>query len=137
MDLFEEVVRLRRAGQKCALATIVEVEGEFMRAGHGHSIPVEGYRPVTPTGPLYHATPRGALAAIQREGLWAMRRQKVHLSSDLAITVEAARRRGRDVAVLEIEVAKAVAAGVGFYASADPRIVLCDDVPPECVRVKE
>jgi xanthine dehydrogenase accessory factor len=27
MDLFEEVVRLRRAGQKCALATIVEVNG--------------------------------------------------------------------------------------------------------------
>ena len=43
-----------------------EVEGEFMRAGHGHSIPVEGYRPVTPTGPLYHATPRAALGAIQR-----------------------------------------------------------------------
>lgn len=29
MDLFEEVVRLRRAGQKCALATIVEVNGSI------------------------------------------------------------------------------------------------------------
>lgn len=29
MDLFEEVVRLRRAGRKCALATIVEVNGSI------------------------------------------------------------------------------------------------------------
>lgn len=29
MDLFEELVRLRRAGQKCALATIVEVNGSI------------------------------------------------------------------------------------------------------------
>jgi xanthine dehydrogenase accessory factor len=29
MDLFEEVVRLRRLGQKCALATIVEVNGSI------------------------------------------------------------------------------------------------------------
>ena len=67
-----------------------EVEGDFMRAWHGHSIPVE-----------------------------------------------AARRRSRDVVVLEVDVAKAQAAGVRFYASADPRIVLCDDLPPECLRLKE
>lgn len=29
MDLYEEVVRLRRAGQKCALATIVQVNGSI------------------------------------------------------------------------------------------------------------
>lgn len=29
MDLFEEIVRLRKAGQKCALATIVEVNGSI------------------------------------------------------------------------------------------------------------
>jgi len=29
MDLFEEIVRLRRLGQKCALATIVEVNGSI------------------------------------------------------------------------------------------------------------
>jgi len=29
MDLYEELVRLRRAGQKCALATIVEVNGSI------------------------------------------------------------------------------------------------------------
>jgi putative RNA 2'-phosphotransferase len=113
-----------------------EVEGEFMRAGHGHSIPVEGYRPVAPAGPLYHATPRTALAAVLREGLRAMRRQKVHLASDVGITVEAARRRSGDVVVLAVTVARAAAAGVGFYASADPRIVLSDDVPPEFLEVK-
>ena len=29
MDLFDEIVRLRRLGQKCALATIVEVNGSI------------------------------------------------------------------------------------------------------------
>src|SRR4051794_9653855 len=29
MDLFEEIVRLRRIGQKCALATIVQVNGSI------------------------------------------------------------------------------------------------------------
>ena len=29
MDVYEEVVRLRRSGQKCALATIVQVNGSI------------------------------------------------------------------------------------------------------------
>ena len=29
MDIYEEVVRLRRLGQKCALATIVQVNGSI------------------------------------------------------------------------------------------------------------
>ena len=29
MDLFDEIVRLRRVGQKCALATIVQVNGSI------------------------------------------------------------------------------------------------------------
>jgi len=29
MDIYEELVRLRRLGQKCALATIVEVNGSI------------------------------------------------------------------------------------------------------------
>ena len=29
MDIYEEVVRLRRLGQKCALATIVQVDGSI------------------------------------------------------------------------------------------------------------
>jgi putative RNA 2'-phosphotransferase len=86
-------------------------------------------------GPKWVA--RSALSGILRDGLCAMNRQKVHLSSDLDITIEAARRRSRDVVVIEIDVTRAQAAGVGSYASADPRIVRCDDVPAACLGVKE
>jgi len=111
-----------------------EIEGDYIRAGHGHSVPIAGYRPVTPTTRLFHATPTAAVAAIKQTGLKAMRRERVHLSTDRAITVEAARRRSRDVTVIEVDVAAAMAAGVGFYESADERIVLCDDVPAGCLR---
>jgi putative RNA 2'-phosphotransferase len=114
--------------------TRFELEGDFVRAGHGHSVPITGYRPCVPDRPLFHATTRAALDAIRETGLRAMSRQKVHLSYDRAITLEAARRRSRDVEVVEVDVAAARAAGVGFYESADPRIVLSDDVPARCLR---
>ena len=114
-----------------------ELEGDFVRAGHGHSIPIAGYRRTTPRAPLFHATVRAALPAIRAEGLRAMARQKVHLSTERAITLEAARRRGRDTVLIEVDIGAALGAGVGFYESADPRIVLGDDIPPQALRILE
>jgi putative RNA 2'-phosphotransferase len=107
-----------------------EIEGEYIRAGHGHSIPIAEYHPVIPKAPLYHGAPRAVLDDILQAGLQPMSRDKVHLSYDRAITLEAARRKSTDVALLEIDVEKARAAGVGFYRSADARIVLADPIPP-------
>jgi putative RNA 2'-phosphotransferase len=112
-----------------------ELEGDFVRAGHGHSIPIAGYRAASPRPPLYHATVRAALPSIRAEGLRAMARQKVHLSTDRSITLEAARRRSRDTVLIEVDLEAARRAGVGFYESADPRIVLSDDLPPEVLRI--
>lgn len=109
--------------------TRYELEGDFVRAGHGHSVEITGYRPCAPIAPLYHATTRQALAAVKTDGLRSMSRQKVHLSYDRAITVEAARRRSRDVVLVQVDVGAARLANVGFYESADERIVLSDDVP--------
>jgi RNA:NAD 2'-phosphotransferase (TPT1/KptA family) len=61
----------------------------------------------------------------------------VHPSYDRDITVEAARRKSRDVVLLEIVVEKARALGVGFYRSADARIVLADALPAEALVVIE
>ena len=98
-------------------------------------IPITGYRPARPEGNVYHATVSAALEGIRRDGLRSMSRQMVHLSSDLRITVEAARRRGSDVVVLEVDVAAALVAGVSFYESADPRILLAEAVPASCLAV--
>ncbi len=112
-----------------------ELEGDYVRAGHGHSIPIAELDPVVPKAPLYHGAPRVAVDAILQDGLQPMSRQKVHLSYDRAITIEAARRKSADVALLEVLVEEARAAGAGFYRSADPRIVLSDPIPPAALRL--
>jgi putative RNA 2'-phosphotransferase len=104
-------------------------EGDFVRAGHGHSVPISDYTVTTPAARLFHATPRITVPAIRRDGLRSMKRDKVHLATDVDITHEAARRRSREVVVIEVRVSAALEAGVQFYESADPRVVLSDDVP--------
>lgn len=114
-----------------------EIEGDYIRAGHGHSIAIAGYDPVIPKAALYHGAPRSVLEEILQAGLQPMSRQKVHLSYDRAITLEAARRKSRDVVLIGIDVDAARELGVGFYRSADPRIVLADPVPPEALLLVE
>ncbi len=114
-----------------------EIEGEYIRAGHGHSIAIAEYDPVVPKAPLYHGAPRSVLDDILQAGLQPMSRQKVHLSYDRKITIEAARRKSSEVVLIEIDVEKARAAGVGFYRSADPRIVLSDAIPGEALTARE
>jgi putative RNA 2'-phosphotransferase len=131
--LREDLLELTRPQEDPAQKLRFEAEGDFVRAGHGHSIPVAGYRETAPRGNLFHATTRGALDSIREGGLKAMNRQKVHLAYDRGITLEAARRKNRDVVCIEIDAARARERGVKFYESADPRIVLSDDIPPDCL----
>ena len=112
-----------------------EIEGDYIRAGHGHTIPIAEYDPVIPKAPLYHGAPRAVLEEILQGGLQPMSRQKVHLSYDRAITFEAARRKSSDVVLLQIDVERARASGVGFYRSADARIVLSDAIPASALIV--
>lgn len=112
-----------------------EVEGDYIRAGHGHSVTISSYETLDPTGPLYHAAPQSAIEAIKSEGLLPMTRQKVHLSYDRKITLEAARRKSRDVRLVEVLYRAAQAEGHEFFKSADPRIVLCDALPPKHLKV--
>lgn len=110
-----------------------EIEGDRIRAGHGHSIAIDMYEEVIPSGPLFHGTPDFAVPSIQEDGLQPMARDKVHLSYDKAITIEAARRRHKSVTLVEVNVELAMREGVVFYSSADPRIVLSDAIPPQCL----
>jgi putative RNA 2'-phosphotransferase len=131
----DNIIELTRPFEDSNVKTRFELEGEFIRAGHGHSIPIEGYEEVMPDKPLYHATPRQAVELIKKSGLRAMNRQKVHLSYDKDITVEAARRRSKDVVLIEIVTSHARFNGVKFYKSADSRIILSDNVPFECLKL--
>ncbi len=113
-----------------------EIEGDFIRAGHGHSISIEGYRPAAAAfeQPLFHATNTRKWPAIAVEGLRAIRRQKVHLSFEPAIALQVARRQGTDVLLIAVDVTAARQLGVAFYESADRRIILADDIPAACLQ---
>lgn len=109
------------------------IEGEYIRAGHGHSkeIKVAGYKEMVPTKELYHGTPSYIIDKIIQSNLNRMTRDKVHLSYDQNITLEAARRRSRKVTLLRIRTQEAMESGIKFYESADTRVILSDDIPPQ------
>ena len=129
----EDVIRLTLPPDDPNAKTRFEVEGDFIRAGHGHSIHIEGYEEIDPVAPLYHATITQHHVSIFRDGLLSMNRQKVHLSYSKAITIEAAKRQRGSICLLTIDVEAAQRLGVKFYKSADHRIVLSDDIPKECL----
>lgn len=113
--------------------TRFEIEGSYIRAGHGHSVPISDYEEIVPFEDPYHATPYRNVGIILAMGLKSMNRDKVHLSYDRDITVEAARRRSKNVALIRVSYKEAKSSGVKFYKSADERIVLSDDLPASCL----
>ena len=115
------------------------IEGDYIRAGHGHSegVKVSGYKEITPIDVLYHGTPSYIVDKIVENSLSRMTRDKVHLSHDQDITLEAARRRSRKVTLLRVKVQEAMENGIKFYEAADSRVVLSDDIPPQYLEKQE
>jgi putative RNA 2'-phosphotransferase len=94
-----------------------ELRGGRIRALYGHSLPGKIHRQDAPPPPvLYHGTSQAALDAIMREGLRPMRRQFVHLSSDVPTAMQVARRKGGRSRILQVDAQAAARSGVKFYA---------------------
>lgn len=112
-----------------------EIRGELIRARYGHSLdlgtPVE-YPPVEPPVVLYHGTTPHALAGIRAEGLKAMNRQYVHLSTTPDRAKEVAGRRTRRIVLLTIRAQAAHRAGVVFHAP-EPQHYLARAIPVEFI----
>ncbi len=108
-----------------------------IRARYGHSVEVRiPYEEESnPPRLLYHATPVRNLEPVMREGLKPMRRLYVHLAVDPSDALEAGRRHGRPVVLLEIDTACLRSRGLRIYR-ASSRILLAPYVPPTCIRVK-
>jgi putative RNA 2'-phosphotransferase len=108
-----------------------EIRGELIRARYGHSLdlgtPVD-YPPVEPPEVLFHGTHPQALARIRTEGLKAMNRQYVHLSTTVARAREVAARRARHPVLLTIHALAAHHAGIVFHAP-EPQHYLARAIP--------
>ena len=108
-------------------------DGLKIRASQGHSIQIDlGLKPSTPPDILYHGTADRFLDTIKKEGLLAMSRQQVHLSSTKEIATSVGARHGRPV-ILFIESGKMNAEGYLFYIS-ENGVWLTDHVPPQFIK---
>jgi putative RNA 2'-phosphotransferase len=111
-----------------------EIVGERIRARYGHSVPERlSYPEVEPPEILYHGTSSSSLPAIRSEGLRAMRRQYVHLSTEPEQARVVGRRHSPDPVVLIVRAREAWQAGVKFYQP-EARLFLAEAVPAEFVR---
>ncbi|MEH0634873.1 MULTISPECIES: RNA 2'-phosphotransferase [Streptomyces] len=112
------------------------VEGDRIRASQGHTVDVDlGLPPATPPPYLYHGTVPAFLGAIRAEGLRAMNRHDVHLSSDRETATRVGARRGRPV-VLSVDAGAMHRDGHVFRVSANG-VWLTEAVPPEYLRFPE
>jgi putative RNA 2'-phosphotransferase len=104
--------------------------GNRIRANQGHSVEVDlGLQPRRPPEVLYHGTIAANLPMIRAEGLRPMRRQDVHLSSDVDTANRVGSRRGKPV-VLTVRAEAMHAEGHEFRVS-ENGVWLVAEVPPQ------
>ncbi|WP_251546676.1 RNA 2'-phosphotransferase [Limosilactobacillus caecicola] len=101
---------------------------------YGHSIPgIISHHQATPPAVLYHGTARRFMPSIKKLGLLPMKRQYVHLSTDVPMATEVGRRHDNRPVILQINTKQAVADGIKFYVG-NGRVWLCDELPPRYIQ---
>jgi len=108
------------------------VDGDI-RANYGHSLSDRiAHEAQVPPSVLWHGTHEAAVQSILTNGLHPMRRQYVHLTTNVELAKRVGARRGT-VRLLEVDSASAHAEGVVFYRANDA-FWLADLVPGRFVR---
>lgn len=117
-----EVVAFSRKGR-------FEIDAGRIRAKYGHSMGVDlGLKALSPPEVLFHGTQRANLGSIAVYGLLPIRRQFVHLSTDVRSATEVARRKGANDVILTVMSGAAYKAGTLFY-NVSQTVWLCVGIP--------
>ncbi len=112
------------------------IENEMIWANQGHSIKVDvPMSKKIPPPMLYHGTSTGNINNILRYGLSKMRRNHVHLSSDIHTAVKVGSRHGTPV-VLKVDTSSMSDDGHVFFIS-ENGVWLTDNVPPDYLEVHD
>lgn len=110
-----------------------ELKEGKIRALYGHSVPGKLLKkPAEPPEILYHGTAPKILSAIKLHGLLPMRRQYVHLSTDIAMAKEVGRRKANTPIILKIYAAAASKQNINFY-NGNELVWLADQVPAKFI----
>ena len=108
-----------------------EIVGDRIRALYGHSVNETIERsPSTPPSILYHGTTHKALGQRLEEGLRAMGRQMVHLSTDIETAEQVGRRRDGHPVILQVDASTANSDGIEFFEGND-RVWLAASIPAQ------
>lgn len=100
----------------------------LIRARQGHSVNVDlGYKVPPPPDTLYHGTPEKFITVILKEGLTKQQRHHVHLSTNIPLMLEVARRRGH-ASLLKINAKQMYNEGHSFYLTEND-VWLADHIP--------
>ncbi|ESS59412.1 RNA 2'-phosphotransferase, Tpt1 / KptA family protein [Enterobacter cloacae S611] len=112
----------------------ISEDGLRIRAAQGHSTQQVNitYAEKTPPDILYHGTATRFIAQIREQGLLALSRQYVHLSSDEDTAVQVGQRYGKPV-LLKIKATDMYEKGFKFY-QADNGVWLTAHVPYEYIQ---
>lgn len=101
-----------------------------IRANQGHSINIQmDLIPNIPPTILYHGTSMRTKRSILNDGISRMKRNHVHLSSDVATAIEVGRRHGKPI-VFKILAKMMYEDKFEFFIS-DNRVWLTKNVPPK------
>ena len=104
-----------------------------IRARQGHSVNVDlGYQSTTPPDILYHGTAEKFLVPILKEGLKKQQRHHVHLSTNIPLMLEVARRRGK-ASLIEIDAKQMHQDGYEFYVTEND-VWLSEHIPPQYIK---
>jgi len=114
-----------------------EISDDQIRARYGHSVEQQiSYPEIEPPEVLYHGTSPQSLRAIRAEGLRSMRRQYVHLSTDVEQARAVGRRHSPEPVILTVRARAAWQAGVRFYQP-EARMYLAGSVPAAFIETAE
>ncbi len=106
-----------------------ELRAGMIRAYYGHSVAQKMTREAaTPPATLFHGTTPEAAKVILVEGLKPMRRQYVHLSSEVETARTVALRRTQHPVLLKVAALQAQQHGIQFYLGND-MVWLADAIP--------
>lgn len=111
-----------------------EVKDGKIRALYGHSIKEKIKKnPCRPPRYLYHGTARRFIVPIQKQGLFPMERQYVHLSEDKKTAVQVGKRHDCHPVVLKIDAQEAYKRGIIFYKEKEG-IWLSESIPSQFIK---
>ena len=145
VDLYDLLTKLHHSITDEQLIDLVNTDskGRYMIRGnkicalYGHSFK----RPILkkeqcPPDVLFHGTAKRFIPSITKDGLLSMKRQYVHLSSDLMTAKEVGKRRDNEPIILKINAKKAYEDGIKFYVG-NSHTWLCKQLPSKYIMWEE